>query len=613
MSGSPTKAHWSTGVSVGRRGTPDLGAAFWRRLLRSWLRAPAKLDEGQRREQALAGVRLILAITCLIAVHTEAVASSPYATIAHGVFLAYLIHSLLLLVLLRFNQLCDPALRLAVHLADMVSAALVFWLAGGSETGLLIQEVAFVFVLLAAAYRWGLQQTLATAAACIGLLLAQESSWLLIYGEAHFGRLLIQALPLGAVAYLAGYFGEKDLHARTKTSLINQVVEKAHSETGLRETMQAVLVTLLDVFKADRALLAIRPRPTGRAYLWELRQLRSTHPHAIRLSELESFQQTRYFFPAPANTFYAAREPSSRRAKRFRVVVPGGSERQPKPPYAFPDYFLAWHTFSSLLVTSFQLEEWDGRLFLFDSKSEGEAELHLLHELVSEVAPAVYSVYRLRRLRSRAGSLERARIARDLHDTVIQTLIGLEMQVAVLRRQAGSHRSHLADELAPFQASLRQEILNVRELIQRIKPVEVDGSRLLDSLGFIVDRFHRETGIRARFVSDLEGAALPPMLAHEVARILQEALVNVRKHSRAENVMVRLSAFGDVWKLIIEDDGRGFDFSGRMLQADLDAGQCGPVVIKERVRSLGGELAIESSPGRGARLEIVLPYQRVHG
>ena len=227
---------------------------------------------------------------------------------------------------------------------------------------------------------------------------------------------------------------------------------------------------------------------------------------------------------------------------------------------------------------------------------------------MQEVGPAIFGVYRLRRLRSRAMSMERARIARELHDGVIQTLIGIEMEIAVQRRQAADDPVRMADELRRIHGRLREEILNVRDLIQRIRPMELNGRQFLDSLAQIVDKFRRETGISATFVSEFQEITLPQHLAREVARIIQEALINVRKHSHARSVLVRFAAEDGLWKLVIEDDGRGFEFSGRLSQAELETAR-GPLVLKERVRSIGGELAIESIPGHGARLEVALPQE----
>ena len=207
---------------------------------------------------------------------------------------------------------------------------------------------------------------------------------------------------------------------------------------------------------------------------------------------------------------------------------------------------------------------------------------------------------------SQAKTMDRALVARELHDGAIQSLIGLEVHVDVLRRKA-PEGSPTAEELARIQQLLRQEVVNLRELMQQMKPLDLGPEQLLDVLAESVDRFRRETGISASFVSDLQNVSLPPRVCQELARITREALVNVRKHSGAENVVVRFGRLEGGFQLVIDDDGHGFDFKGRLSQAELDAARKGPVIIKERVRSVGGELTVESTKGRGARLEITLP------
>ena len=217
----------------------------------------------------------------------------------------------------------------------------------------------------------------------------------------------------------------------------------------------------------------------------------------------------------------------------------------------------------------------------------------------------------LRAETTQAKTMDRALVARELHDGAIQALIGMEVQVDVLRRQAAEQSAPMAAELERIQELLRREVLNLRELMQQMKPLDLSPQHLLDFLAESVDRFWRETGISASFVSELREVNLPPRVCQELARIAQEALVNVRKHSGARNVVVRFGAPNGSWKLVIDDDGRGFDFAGRYTQVELDAARKGPVIIKERVRSVGGELTIESATGRGARLEITLPKHHV--
>jgi len=239
---------------------------------------------------------------------------------------------------------------------------------------------------------------------------------------------------------------------------------------------------------------------------------------------------------------------------------------------------------------------------------EREEELRFLQEFAHQVGPAVHNVYLMRRLRERAGALERGRFARELHDGAIQSLIGVEMQLDVLRRQAAQQTPEVNSELSRIQQLLREEVLKLRELMQEMKSFEVDSGRLLGFLTDTVERFRRETGISAEFISEAKEIELPQKVCRELARIVQESLVNVRKHSGAHNVLVRLAHRGGALQLSVEDDGKGFPFSGRLSKEELDGK--GPAVIRDRVRLLAGELTIESNPGHGARLEVRIPPAR---
>jgi signal transduction histidine kinase len=144
-------------------------------------------------------------------------------------------------------------------------------------------------------------------------------------------------------------------------------------------------------------------------------------------------------------------------------------------------------------------------------------------------------------------------------------------------------------------------------LMQQMKAIAVDSRKFMSIVTDAVERFERETGISARFVSDIEKLDMPDKVCRELLRIVQEGLVNVRKHSRARHALVRLGSSASQWNLTLEDDGKGFPFTGRVTQDELDQMGKGPMIIKERVRLIAGTLTVESSPGTGTRLEIKVP------
>ena len=133
----------------------------------------------------------------------------------------------------------------------------------------------------------------------------------------------------------------------------------------------------------------------------------------------------------------------------------------------------------------------------------------------------------------------------------------------------------------------------LRELMQQMRFFDVDSSTFLRFLENTVERFQRETGISARFVSELDEVKMPQRVCRELACIVQEGLVRVRSHSATQNVLVRLTATDSHWQVTIEDDGRHF--------------RRDPMVIRERVRLIEGELTLESSPSRGSRLVVTVP------
>ena len=166
------------------------------------------------------------------------------------------------------------------------------------------------------------------------------------------------------------------------------------------------------------------------------------------------------------------------------------------------------------------------------------------------------------------AQLERDSLARELHDTVLQLLIGLQMRLHVL---ADSQKGSIAQELREIEHLLLEGARKVRELMQRVKPVDVDANSLYPHLIEVTQRFGRETGIRIQFISDSSVVDIERSFCRILVRIVQEALANIRKHSCATDVCVHLARKGSDWQLSIEDNGIGFQYSGHFSQSELAA------------------------------------------
>jgi len=564
-------------------------------------RAAATPEERRRIERWLATSRVFLAIAALFAMWFRASDAGRYSATAYVVVTLYLAFSVAVMLFFRYRRGSSEVFVIFVHAIDTTWPALI---AVFSNTRTSSFFLFFFFSLLAAAYRWGLLETLATGV--VAVVLPTVEAFLLTHlhlvttipPELNTSTLFERAIALLVMALLLGYLGEQQKRLRAEKTVITTMLSKARVEAGMTATLQAVLRDIGELYEARSVRIAALETKGFRMFAGIL-------PDGIRFQWLNAtvLDRERFLFETPAVVWYAESSGS--------VWSVAGLDRNGNRLRALPGEFVAQLGAEtgarSMAGVDFSFGvEWTGRIFLDDPKnfSGGEEELRFLRELLDQVGPAVYNVFLLRRLRQRAGAVERARVARELHDGAVQSLIAMEMQVDLLRRRAETKASSFAVDLERIQGLLREEVLKLRELMQQMKSLDVDGKRLPGFLAETVERFQRETGIQARFLSEVEDAGQPPRVCRELARITQEALVNVRKHSQAKHVFVRLGATNGSCKLTVEDDGRGFDFSGRMSQNEMELARKGPSVIKERVRFIEGELTIESSPGEGARLEV---------
>jgi signal transduction histidine kinase len=375
-------------------------------------------------------------------------------------------------------------------------------------------------------------------------------------------------------------------------------------------------------FDADQVRLAIQEIGGEQAAAWEVTRQTGKNSNGVQFWKLTESTRRAWFAMPQERVLRRLQVGAARNPKGgMQVTWASGLRRSPVPTEEFPsryDLHIVSEQHSpfvgswSLLTASFSFEgKWLGRLTVYNPRRRGASNLdsQFLRALVREVGPAVYNKYLVSRLRSQAQAMERARLAQHLHDGVIQSLIGLEMQIDLLRRTQTSswNPSSLLADLRRMQIVLHNEIANVREEMQRVKPLEVEPARLLDCMAGMVGRFRHEQGISANFAPDCSEVFLPPHVCTEVARILQEALANVRKHSGAHNVLVRFARENGHYRLCVADDGRGFGFTGRLSDAELETSSLCPLVIKELVRAIGGEFIIESIKGSGARLEVLVP------
>lgn len=206
-----------------------------------------------------------------------------------------------------------------------------------------------------------------------------------------------------------------------------------------------------------------------------------------------------------------------------------------------------------------------------------------------------------------ARESERERIAADFHDGPLQSFISFQMRLEIVRKKLTRDTAAGLEELAELQELCRNQVGELRAFVRSMRPMESGRAGLVASLVRIIQTFQRESGILASFPGS-EGTDLDDLEAStDLLQVIREALHNVQKHSSASRVLITVNRRDGRLDFVIQDDGKGFPFSGSFTLDELDVLRLGPASIKLRVRSLNGDLTLESTPGVGSRLEIRIP------
>lgn len=202
-----------------------------------------------------------------------------------------------------------------------------------------------------------------------------------------------------------------------------------------------------------------------------------------------------------------------------------------------------------------------------------------------------------------AGKLEeRQRVARDLHDTVTQGVSAAIMHLESAEQLLPPTATSAGAQLAWARGLARESLDDLRRIIGALRPELLEHTELPEAIARAGERWSERTGIPVR--TSIVGFALPLHAEADITmlRAVQEALANVWKHARAAHVVVTLSYMGERVALDVRDDGDGFV----PVDARTESG-FGLRAMRERVAELGGELTIESEPGAGTTVSVMLP------
>jgi len=415
----------------------------------------------------------------------------------------------------------------------------------------------------------------------------------------ELNRFIIRSVYLGVIASLLAYLGVYEERRRGELFGLAAWPRAIHKETQVlvREMLQHAACIL----RAPRMLLAWEGEEEPWIHLasWSLDDFHYSRepPDAFEPLVAESLHGTDFLcldtlVPGPT-VIHAS---------------PDGLQRwggEPLHP-AFQDRF----GIRAVLSLNMEGEGVKGRLFALDKKGMTSDDLVLGRIVANEMVAQMDYSDMLRQLQESAAVEERVRMARDLHDGLLQSLTGAALQLETAQRLMEADPRTARQRLLEIQRLIAAEQKELRSYIEEMKASLLGQTRMDSDLATrlkeLAERVERHWGIRVEMSVKRLTPGIPHPLVHEIYFLVHESLINTARHANATSVRAELSVEDHQVKITVSDDGRGFPFQGRYDHATLTAQKQGPVTLRERATALGGTLTIDSAD-TGARLEIAIP------
>ena len=544
---------------------------------------------------------------------------------AAAIFLA--VYLLLALAVLLYERLSSETSFTIPLVADFVALAVFLFLTPTVSAWWFL----FLFVVFALATQGNTRLmlalvTVATAGIIFRVAMMELSGW---SGAWHW-----LTIGLGTVisGLGMGFLGAREREHLERQQFLEKVSRLLQFDRGLTESVRQALGEIAMAFECEQACLAIRDEELERLFVWKIhpndRELGG--PETLPLSRSDTFLTEAFEssfcweFNEGAGTGFGW---DRRSGQIFRTL--------PAPPSSTREEFGAR---ALLAVTIEAGGRPAGRVLLVNPNGSSAAsgssasgatgatggtaalngaggphrrftrgDLRWLERIVRHVGPPLENVFLMRHLRARAVESERSRISRDLHDGILQTLLSLNIQLDVLRHKFPWTPEQAGKELETLQKTVQQESAELRRMVTDLRPLRVESADMRELMLGFAERFRNEASMAVDLFIEDRNLRLPDRICRELFQIYRESLNNIKKHAKASHVVVKLGQDEAKVSLVVDDNRRGFSFSGRYSSEELDRLRLGPISIKERTRGVGGTLTVESNPGHGARLTVEIP------
>ena len=560
---------------------------------------PPPISSRTETERVIAAARVALASASLFGVWMDPSEPARYVPLTYSLHMVYVLYAVALAAIMWVRPVwrrpIGKRVPLATHVGDIIFVSVLQYLTLGPSSPFFLY---FVFSLFCAAMRWGWKGTLVTAAAVLAsyLLITASMSRELGPSEFEFDRFVIRTVYLIVSAGLLVYLGRYEARLRGEIERLARWPVTAGAEPD--RLIAQVMEHAAAIVGAGRALAIwdVGEEPAMHVARWPSDgPTTSTHAPDV-------------FYPAvPPSLESATILCAGPLSNQSTLLVSNAKGELVNTPGTLHPAILPWLAGDGLASAAFKTERVSGRVFFTDLGGPAAEIVPLTEVVAREIGASLDQLFIAEQVKDIAAGEERIRVARDLHDGVLQSLTGIRLEIRAVAAAIDAAPT-VRDRLFAIERALAIEQRELRFFIGGLGPSggrPRDDDTLEGRLQALRERIALEwkMPVTIRFAPD--AAPLPERIERAVPLMVHEAIVNALKHGQPSRVAVTVHGGPDELRIVVTDDGRGFPFHGRYDHAALAETEAAPKSLLDRVTALGGHMSVESTEG-GSRVEMVL-------
>jgi signal transduction histidine kinase len=537
-------------------------------------------------------MRLVLSISALVIIYIDPSEPDRFVAATYAALALYVLYSAALLFFTRLHE--SARWERIVPWVDVGCYLVLVSLSSGTNS---VFFFFFFFAILVASFRQGFR-------AGLGVAVVSAVSFTLVgYATAEgpqveWNKFLLRPVYLLALGYMMAYWGGSEIRLKRQLNLLREVSGLANPRFGLAHTLGSVLRRLRAFYDADSCLLVWSEGQGAQHFLLTSRRGEDEREAHVERVPAPVAQLLLPLHETSSLVYNGRRSPLQFREKSHRASGTRREAGAAESRAGAASLAARLEAESFVTVPARFRGRVVGRLFVTAGRgSFDEQDAEFLQQIVEQVGPALDNIRLLERLAYNAAEQERQRLARDIHDSVIQPYLGLQYRLAAIRNKLAAGDADVGDDLERLFQSTSEEVNGLRGFVRGLKDSERSGDDLASAIRRFAAQFAEDYGIEVE-VDSADRLNVNDRLAADVIRFVHEGLSNVRKHTRATRAAVRLGCDDGACTISIENDGAAEGESGAPFT---------PKSISERARDLGGRTFVQMADGNRTVVTIEIP------